>query len=373
MIAHLNYFPNGIDIGIYNKLKVKSEIAIKHNIKIFFYVISNYEEDVNKNFKIIKCDTTNKFELKFFRYKVIERNFDFFKYDRIILRYPKCVDFSSRPFIRKYGHKIFTEHHALEVEEIRVLENDSLVSKMKVFLEKINRVNFLNQSRGIIGVTNHIIESKKELMKIPKPTFLFSNGNLFQEILNGQRNENVYKLLFISGTFIQPWAGLERLLLSLKKYEGSKKIELTLIGHVTTYQSTYIKKLNLKPNISIECTGQLMKKYLKKYYIEADACFGSLSPHKSDSLEACALKVREALSYGKPIIYAGVDTDIDVKVDWALNIDANDNLINIYKLTKFLDFVKSNPRLGFDIKDFFESNISWIPKLKRLEVFCSKN
>lgn len=369
-IAHLNYFPYGIDIGIYNKLKVKSELAIKNKIKIKFYVISNFEEEINQNLKIIKCDTKNILELKLFKYNVIKRNFDFNKYQRIILRYPKCIDFSSRSFITEYGNKIFTEHHALEVEEIKVLEGNSFMTKFKVFIEKINRVYFLNKTRGIIGVTNHILDSKNELLHSPKPTFLFSNGNLFQEQLLNHGEPNVYKLLFISGTFSQPWAGLERLISSLDEYTGKNKVVLTLIGQLTNTQLSLIKQLNIKPNISVIVKGQIFKSNLRKYYVETDACFGSLSPHKSDSQEACALKIREALSFSKPIIYAGIDTDIKSKVKWALNIEANDDLIDFDAIINFLDLIKTNPDFGSEIEEYFNANISWLPKLKRLVNFC---
>lgn len=370
-IAHLNYFPYGIDKGVYHKLKIKSELALKHEIQIKFYVLSNYKEKVNDNFEIISISNVNIVLKKFFRYLVIEKNFDFSRYDKIILRYPKSNDFSSIYFIKKYGHKIYSEHHTLEIDEFASY-GKGLSNRFKIYLEKKNIKFYVNNVRGIIGVTNEIINSKTKYLKNSKPVFLFSNGSCFEKSLKRLKNSECLNFLFVCTVF-SPWSGLERLLNSLNNYNFDRCVKITLIGKLSKEQLNLVDKVNKKNLLSINTTGVVSPEKLEEYYQEADACFGTLALYKKNMNEACSLKVRGALSYGKPVIYAYDDTDFTGNEKWNLKFESNDSLLDIEQILSFVFDIQQDKSLGSEIEEYFEKNISWVPKLKNLEIFCNLN
>ena len=370
-IAHLNYFPYGIDKGVYHKLKIKSELAIKHKIQIKFYVLSNYKEKVNDHFEILSISNVNIVLKKFFRYLVIEKNFDFSSYDKIILRYPKCNDFSSNYFIKKYGHKIYSEHHTLEIDEFASY-GKGLRNRFKILLEKRNIKFYVNNVRGIIGVTNEITKSKTIYLKDSKPVFLFSNGSCFKKPLKRLKNSECLNFLFVCSVF-SPWSGLERLLNSLNNYNFDRCVKITLIGKLSKEQLNLVDKVNKKNLLSINTTGVVSPEKLEEYYQEADACFGTLALYKKNMKEACSLKVREALSYGKPVIYAYDDTDFTGNEKWNLKFESNDTLLDIEQILSFVSDIQHDKSLGSEIEEYFEKNISWVPKLKNLEIFCNLN
>ena len=62
---------------------------------------------------------------------------------------------------------------------------------------------------------------------------------------------------------------------------------------------------------------------------ETDVACGTLAVHRNNLQEASALKVREALAFGIPVLIAFRDTDLnDVQVDTILRIpNTEDNLV----------------------------------------------
>jgi glycosyltransferase involved in cell wall biosynthesis len=65
------------------------------------------------------------------------------------------------------------------------------------------------------------------------------------------------------------------------------------------------------PPANLELLGFMTQGEIHKALMRADAAFGTLALHRKNMEEACPLKVREALAYGLPIIYAYKDTDLD--------------------------------------------------------------
>ena len=365
-IAHLNFFPYGVEVGIYNKLKLKSEIALKQNISIKFYIISNYEQKVNANFEIIKVSHSNLLLIKLFRFWVIEQSFDFSSYNTIILRYPSVADFYARTFIRKYGHKIISEHHTLINGEFSSFGR--FQDGLKIIFENLNNRYYLQNIKGIVGVTNEIIEEQKKIIKSNKPSFLFSNGGVYQNSIKKNQNNEI-SLLFSCGQFT-PWSGIDRLLKSLDAFDSPQKITIYIIGQLSDIQKESIEKIKEKNKISIVVTGLLRPNQMKEYYLKTDACFGTLALHIKKMKEACPLKTREALSYGKPIIYAYDDPDFSGNEKWNLKLEPNDSMLDLNTIVQFVEDTKKDAALEAEIKQFFTENISWQSKLKNLESFC---
>ena len=367
-IAHLNYFPQGIDKGIYNKFITKSEEAIKNKLEIDFFVLSNFNEEVNSNLKIVKIKYTKEYHLKFFRFSVIERNFNFDAFEFVILRYPSTKDFSSRRFIKKYGHKIISEHHTNEIAEYKLAGN-SILNHFKVYLEKFNSSYYLSKVNAIVGVTDEIVKLEQSKTNRLKPSFVFSNGTRFNKSYQ-KRTEDEFSIIFCCGIFTA-WSGLDRLLRSVEKSNLTKKLNIILIGKILKEENDKIASLPKNKNITIQTLGPLSKEEIIPYYQKVDASFGTLASFKMDMKEACPLKTRESLSYGKPIIYAYEDSDFSGNENWNLKLSPTDEIIDLEEIILFLEKVRGNENIEQEIEKYVKERIEWGVKLKKLVSFIA--
>ena len=367
-IAHLNYFPHGIDKGIYNKFITKSEEAIKNNLGLHFYVLSDFHEDVNSHLTIIKTKYTKKYQLKLLRFSVIERNFNFDAFDFVILRYPSTKDFSSRRFIKKYGHKIISEHHTNELAEYKLAGN-SISNNFKMFLENSNSGHYLSRVKAIVGVTDEIVKLEQSKTNRLKPSFVFSNGTQFNKSYQKLTGDE-FSIIFCCGIFTV-WSGLDRLLRSIEKSKLTRKLNIILIGKILEEEKAKIASLSKNKNVTIQILGPLSKEEIIPYYQKVDASFGTLALFKKDMKEACPLKTRESLSYAKPIIYAYEDSDFSGNENWNLKLSPTDDIIDLEEIILFLEKVRENKNIEQEIEKYVKEKIEWGVKLKKLVSFIA--
>lgn len=367
-IAHLNYFPHGIDRGIYNKFVTKSEETIKNNLDLHFYVLSDFNEDVNSHLRIIKTKYSKKYQLKFFRFSVIERNFNFDAFDYVILRYPSTKDFSSRRFIKKHGRKIISEHHTNEIAEYKLAGN-SILNHFKMFLENSNSGYYLSRVKAIVGVTNEIVKIEQSKAKSLKPSFVFSNGTRFNKSYP-KRTEDEFNVMFCCGIFTA-WSGLDRLMRSVEKSNLTRKLNIILIGKILKEDKVKMESLPKNKNVTIQILGSLSKEEITQYYQKVDASFGTLASFKMDMKESCPLKTRESLSYAKPIIYADEDPDFNGNENWNLKLSPTDDIIDLEEIIQFLEKIRADKNIEQEIEDYVKEKIEWGIKLKKLVSFIS--
>ncbi|MCK9225795.1 MAG: hypothetical protein M0Q02_12030, partial [Candidatus Muirbacterium halophilum] len=234
-LIHVTYMPY-LSIGIYKKIKILARISEKNQYPIDFMILNLFKEKKYGNLHLKKIEfykfIPRRIQSMFFKYKLIKKNIPWEKYKYIILRHVMYPDIDSIKMFKKYGNKIFSEHHTNEIMEIKSINKKLNLKKIiDFYLEKFLTPIKLKYSRGIIAVTKEIIDLEERKGGL-KNSYLISNGcilSLNNIIKNNKFDNKILKIIFVSSVFY-PWQGLDRILRSLKKYNGDLKIEFTIVG-----------------------------------------------------------------------------------------------------------------------------------------------
>lgn len=268
----------------------------------------------NSNFKNILLWLI--FKLKFFiKIKRIEKN-----YDLILLRYSLHDPFQLL-FIFFSNKPILLVHHTLEVPEL--IRSNTIVSKMRGFLEMIFGFLAIRASSGVVGVTGEI--KRYEISRAMHPNiaqFTFSNGIDFDDKCIGDTRSDIPEFLFVSSYFYD-WHGLDVLLRELSK--SNVNIKIHIVGQLS--EDDYSFALN---DSRIILHGVRSSEEIEEI---AESCWiglASFALERKGMYEACTLKVREYLQMGLPVLggytevfadefsyYKKIPLDINILVDHA--------------------------------------------------------
>lgn len=372
-VAHISIIP-AFSPGIFKKIEDKAKISRENNLGIDFYIINPSFESHLENFHAIKVwnekiptNFLKKIVFRVFKITYIEKYIPLEKYDAIVLRYPLVDGFGTIKFFKKYGYKLFTEHHSDEISEL--FSVGRAVDIFRALLEKYFAKKILSNIKGIIGVTDEI--RKLELAKIKKqiPSITIANGinpesfSYTGFIPFDGKNLN---LIFVASKFL-PWHGLEKFLNLLEKYDGNVFIQLKLIGNLSNEQRKKIKQFNNK-NVSIVSVGNVYGSDLDYHMKKSNLGISSLALSKNKMQEACPLKSREYIVRGIPFIYAYKDSDLNGDELFAKRF--KEDKISLDAIIKFAIFVTSNKNQVEKNMEQYVDIVSWKNKLIKMKQFC---
>ncbi|WP_168408976.1 glycosyltransferase [Acinetobacter indicus] len=218
--------------------------------------------------------------------------------DVILIRY-SVHDIFQLLFLLVSKKPIFLVHHTLEEPELEM--NKSFIGKIRFFAEKIIGKLCIRASRGIIGVTNEIIEYEKSRVNgLGKKSYLFPNGininNLTNDFCYPSKEK---KILFIASEFSE-WHGLDLLFADMKT--NNQQFELHLIGQLLPKDYTYAIG-----DSRVILHGIKDKKFIEQVSSECNIALGSFALERKNMKEACTLKVRDYLNFGLPVYSGHVD------------------------------------------------------------------
>jgi len=372
-VAHISIIP-AFSPGIFKKIEDKAKISRENNLGIDFYIINPSFESHLENFHAIKVwnekiptNFLKKIVFRVFKITYIEKYIPLEKYDAIVLRYPLVDGFGTIKFFKKYGYKLFTEHHSDEISEL--FSVGRAVDIFRALLEKYFAKKILSNIKGIIGVTDEI--RKLELAKIKKqiPSITIANGinpesfSYTGFIPFDGKNLN---LIFVASKFL-PWHGLEKFLNLLEKYDGNVFIQLKLIGNLSNEQRKKIKQFNNK-NVSIVSVGNVYGSDLDYHMKKSNLGISSLALSKNKMQEACPLKSREYIVRGIPFIYAYKDSDLNGDELFAKRFE--EDKISLDAIIKFAILVTSNKNQVEKNMEQYVDIVSWKNKLIKMKQFC---
>jgi glycosyltransferase involved in cell wall biosynthesis len=206
-------------------------------------------------------------------------------------------------------------HHFLERKETIRMKIYSFFTQ-KYFFKRCNAIVFMTYE-----LSDRYSYMKKKSCVIPNGILINSNNNRPPPL-----NQKP-KLIFIS-TDMSAWHGIDKI---ITMAIAIPEFEFHLIGGFQFDNVT-----NLPTNIHIH--GYLNKVDYEKIIEESDVAIGTLALHRKNMNEACALKVREYLAHGLPVILANQDTDFPKGSSFLLQISNNENNI-IPNLDKIKNFV----------------------------------
>ncbi len=382
-IAHISVVP-AFSPGVFKKLEDKAKISKENNLGIDFYLINPSIESHLENLHAIKVWNekipTNFLKVLAFRvFKIanIEKYIPLEKYDAIVLRYPLMDGFGTIEFSKKYGEKLFTEHHTDEVSEL--FSVGRRVDIARAYLEKYFAGTFLSNIKGIIGVTDEIRE-----LELAKTTSACSHEQqrsgkklCSTTIANGINPQSFshtgfipfdgknLNLIFVASEF-SLWHGLERLLELLESYNGDVFIQLKLIGNLSNEQREKVEHFKNK-NVSIVPVGKAYGKDLDEQMKDGNLAISSLALSIKNMKEACTLKSREYIVRGIPFVYAYKDTDLNGDESFGKRFE--EDTISIEEIIKFAKFTSNHrAEVEEDMKRYTEI-VSWKNKLFQMKDF----
>lgn len=174
------------------------------------------------------------------------------------------------------------------------------------------------------GPASGIVSPSYELVDIlvprhDKPVCVVANGVDLTDVEIVPAPKNVHPVLTLVGTPGMSWHGVDKLIKFAKLYP---EITVNIVG----YGPSDVEG-DVSANVKLK--GFLNSQQVKDVLSGTDVACGTLAFHRNKMHEASALKVREALTFGIPVLIAFRDTDLnDVQVDTILRIpNTEDNVI----------------------------------------------
>lgn len=209
------------------------------------------------------------------------------------------------------------------------------------------------------------------------PTIQVSNG-IFVDDVNVidkvEVKKNTIELIAVAA--FHAYHGYDRLIKAIGKYyqEGGKRqILLHLVGEGTVIEEykKLLKIYNIEKNVIFY--GGRYGEELSAIYNKADIAVSVLAAYREDIYYSSALKVREYLSKGLPII-TGCEEDIfrKKKEKFVLEFSNDDSEIDIKKIVHFYDDMYgegNREKLHLQIKEFAKQNVDWSVVLQPIIAF----
>ena len=374
-VAHITVLP-AFSSGIFKKAEEKAKISKKCKLGIDFYIINPEKTLIQDNLFILqksfaKNRILNKILFKINVFEIIEELVPCEKYECIVLRYA-LPEGGYENFLKKYGHKIISEHHTNEADEL--LSTGRVIDKVRYINERLFAKKYLSYVKAIVGVTKEItlIENKK--IANPKPTFVMPNGIKVDDIPFTKYKKfdgRELSIIFVASYFY-PWHGLDLLLKGLRDYQGEVKIRLELVGEISSKDREQIEALRGTDNIEIIGHGKKYGDELDKIFENVTMAVSSLALFRNKMKEACPIKTREYIARGIPFVYGYDDSDLSGREEFAFKVPTSGykekNALNIAMLIDFAKRVSMENNLSEIMRKFADERLSWESKMKSLLV-----
>ena len=205
-----------------------------------------------------------------------------------------------------------------------------LRNKPLYLYHRLTRNLILRSVSGIVTIS-HEIANLQTITGFDKPVTVVPNGIDLQALAPVPAPNNDQPRLAFAGNPGPPWNGLDKLLLFAKEMP---QICIDMIG----YDQDDLKAFGTTPE-NVICHGFMPVEQVYDVLSHADVACGTLALHRKKLEENSALKIREALALGLPIILAYYDTDIsEHNFDFVLQLPNSED--NVEKnIDRIRDFV----------------------------------
>ena len=352
---HFNFiFSHTSMSGVLRKLREQAPYFNENGIQM---VVFNREiEGLLGDIQYIKMQSKHKNKvskmlyeiwIRAFKYKFILKFLEAKKIDWAIVRYG-LSDLSIHSFVRKYKNKIIFEHHSKELNELSVNRHYGLYGFVQLYLEKLLPSRYSKNLKNVIGVTPDILEYQRDRFNF-KPHFgvVFPNAIDHKIIIKASKkklnNEN-FKIIFSAGRFSR-WHGLDILINSLEKYEGARKITLTLVGEITDENKSQIAKFK-NSSVEIVQTGLVAREELFSLYKLHHLGVDSLGLKRLGILDGSSLKSKEYIARSMPYICVSKDAGLRWAKNFMYYIENVENInfadiISWYETLNDLDYIEN--------------------------------
>lgn len=169
------------------------------------------------------------------------------------------------------------------------------------------------------------------------------------------------KLNFISVANISFWHGFDRVLYGMRECYNNEILNLIhyhIVGDGEEKQQLELLCKNLGLQKYVTFHGFQHGKALQSLYLRAHLGIGGIGLHRKGITQNSALKVREYLQFGLPVVKSTHDSDVD-HCPYYMNVSADDSPLNIQNVIDFANSVSLSVKRK-DISSFARDNFSWI-------------
>lgn len=231
---------------------------------------------------------------------------------------------------------LYPMHHLSGIAPVIVeintddVQEYKLRSKLLYLYHRLTRNIILRDVSGIVTIS-HEIANLPTLTKLDKPVVVIPNGIDLHTLTDVPAPSNTQPRIAFAGNPGPPWNGIDKLLWFAQK---TPQIQVDMIGYTR-------EDLEIFGNIpdNMNCLGFMPVDRVYEILRNADVACGTLALYRKKLEENSALKIREALALGLPIILAYFDTDIsDQNFEFVLQLPNTENNVRD-NLERIRDFV----------------------------------
>lgn len=350
--ALMKNFTSGIVNQMYDEFQSAKDLEIDFDVKIFspsqmvpsqFQVLFEFYDLNTSNSKIKSWIEYRKAYYSWLESKDKE-------VDCYILRYSAYDPFQYL-FIQNSNKPVYLVHHTKELDELKTL---GIKGKILSYIDKIFGNKSIKVAKGIIGVTNEIIEYERlRIGDLSKKGILYSNGiKIKTNELKDRRINDIPEILFVASYFYD-WHGLDLLIDAVKK--NNQNFVIHIVGKVNDVDYAELLK-----NKKFKYHGVLSHDEILTITEQCWIGLGSLALFRKNMNQACTLKVREYLAMGLPV-YSGYNDVFPIDFEF-YRFDSID-------IDKILDYALQMRK--YQKNDIMQNSIQFISKdslLKKLSI-----
>jgi glycosyltransferase involved in cell wall biosynthesis len=270
---------------------------------------------------------------------------------------------------KKYAKK-FVEVQTKILVELELLNKSKSkrdINDLRLFIEKIQRRRYFKKIDGLLIVVDEVGEYEQQFNPQIK-TYTFGNGYSGTATSSKRILDETIDLLFV-GNPGQPWHNIERLLRSYDTYLASTEKKDKFKIHIVGMEKSDIKYQTNNENVIFY--GYISNsEELTRVFETADIGIGTLGLYKKNMNENAALKVREYLFYGLPVIIGYKDVDLSKHLPFVMQVENSDKIIDFSKVIQFYrDFKRSSSEE--EVKQYCIKNLTWDKKCKEILDFMT--
>lgn len=379
-------------------LFVQHDISRKKGIFLKVLGILNAIHDLNSAHEIILLihgSKINEDPYKSFKVKVEFLELSSFKSNRLLnfpLLWPLLYEKTSKLFFNQLHTEVFRikpdiivlRDSQMSVAGIRFLSKCSEVSKIylesntdlrselemnartkgswygvELDAEKKNRRKVHELVKGVIAVTEELKQLAAANGFEEASIKVISNGVQIDEDIacKPPTFKKILKGVFFAGTS-SVWNGLDRLSESLNSYRGDVRLVIDVYG--VEGENGRFKCAEINYLKAVDSTK--FKSVLSEYHFG----ISTLALYRKKMNEASALKVREYLKYGLPILLAYDDTDVNSNEPFVFKVSNDNESIDFQKLVVWYSRLSKNEGFCREICQFAAERLSFANKAKEM-------
>lgn len=298
------------------------------------------------------------------RYEHIHRDIDAFAPDIIYCRYEIPTAFSCS-LTKKYKEKTVIEINSYDMEELKLLCSLEPIKYIpRLMINFIGR-NILFKNCGCIVSPMYKLGELPDFTKFNKKIIIAPNSIRLQEypiVKKASQTGKIGHLLFL-GSANQPWHGIDKVV-ELAESLGEDY-------HVHIVGPDSLKK----SSSNVTWHGYLKPEDYREVASNCIAAINSMALYRNKMVEGCALKVREYIALGLPVILSHPDSSfIEELPEWVCQIpnnESNTDKSTVEKIKIFLKKIENRVISHEESAKFIDSSILEKNRIEELNKWFS--